>query len=316
MTKLSIVVHTEEEFDWDGGFYRSNNKVTHGKELTEFCEKLIQVGGKIVFAMDYAFVSSEEGKDVITFFQHNYPNDVEFASHLHPWVNPPFEDCDPVPEKHSYPGNLSYSLEFEKLKCLTELIEKTVGKRPTTYLAGRYGVGANSYAILSKLGYTHDVSISAFADFTHQDGPDFSDHTNHIVTKEDISCLPHSTGYVSWLSSFSNYLNKAPNNLNKLNSNIIGKVFLRLLGVEKVRLSAEGFSFMQMQKLAKSLLATGSQHLIFSFHSASVKKGCTPYSKSANEHSRFLSDSIEFIKLVNNSSNDEMGLLNSLIQKR
>lgn len=313
LTKLSIVVHTEEEFDWNGGFYRRNNQVTHGKELTEFCKKLIQAGGKVVFAMDYAFVSSEEGKDVIAYFQQHFPEDVEFATHLHPWVNPPFEDTEPVPEKHSYPGNLPYSLEYDKLKCLTELIEKTVGKRPSTYLAGRYGVGENSYEIMAKLGYTHDVSISAFADFTHQEGPDFSQYTNHVVEKHGIKCIPHSTGYISWFKPFSNYLNQNPNNLAGLNQNVLGKVFLRLLGVEKVRLSAEGFNLKQMKMLAESLRATHSKHLIFSFHSASVKLGCTPYNASPDEHRRFLNDSIEFITMFNNFMNQDNQTQSALI---
>lgn len=295
MAKLSIVVHTEEEFDWDGGFYRCNDKVTHGKELTVFCEKLIQAGGKVIFAMDYAFVSSIEGKNLIAFFQQHYPQDVEFAAHLHPWVNPPFEDTDPVPEKFSYPGNLPYSLEFEKLKCLTELIEKTVGRRPTTYLAGRYGVGPNSYSILAKLGYTHDVSISAFADFTHQEGPNFSQYTNHIVKKNGIECIPHSTGYISFLSNFSNYLNREPESLESLNSNFIGKVLLRLMGVRKVRLSPEGFNADEMQKLAKSLVSTNSQHLIFSFHSSSVKLGCSPHNMNENDSERLFNDSTHFL---------------------
>jgi hypothetical protein len=296
VTKLSIVVHTEEEFDWNGGFYRSNNNVSHGKELTEFCEKLIQVGGKIVFAMDYAFVTSEEGKKVVSFFQKRYPNDVEFATHLHPWVNPPFEDIEPVPEKHSYPGNLPYSLEFEKLKCLTELIEKTVGQRPTTYLAGRYGVGPNSYEILSKLGYTHDVSISAFADFTHQEGPNFSDYTNHVINKNGIECIPHSTGYISYLSTFSNYFNRDPKNLEFLNNRLLGKVILRLVGVRKVRLSPEGYSSKDMVLLAKSLIATGSQHLIFSFHSSSVKRTCSPYNVTKEDSANLMNNSKEFLR--------------------
>ncbi|WP_334049569.1 hypothetical protein [Alteromonas gracilis] len=296
MAKLSIVVHTEEEFDWDGGFYRRNNKVTHDKELTEFCEKLIQAGGKVVFAMDYAFVSSEQGKAVVKHFQKYHAEDVEFATHLHPWVNPPFEDIEPVPEKHSYPGNLPYSLEFEKLKCLTEVIEKTVGRRPTTYLAGRYGVGENSYEILSKLGYTHDVSISAFADFTHQEGPNFSEYTNHTVVKEGITCIPHSTGYISYLSAFSNFLNKAPKNLTLLNNNVLGKVVLRLMGVKKVRLSPEGFTAKEMQKLTDSLLATGTQHLIFSFHSSSVKIGGSPYTNSPGKLEGFRKHSFNLIE--------------------
>lgn len=276
-----MVIHTEEEFDWAGGFNRNNTSVTHGKELTEMCVDMLKLGCCITFAMDWAFVTSEQGQAVIRFMQDNYAEQVEFAAHLHPWVNPPFDeqpsDTDNIDEKLSYPGNLPASLEKAKLAMLTEKIAELTGRSPTTYLAGRYGVGENTYQILSELGYKVDVSISPFADFRHQDGPDFSQFNNANFVKNGIKCVPHSTGYISYIGAMSDWLNRDTNNLNKLNNNVIGKVALRLLGVEKVRLSPEGFTAKQMQKVADSLTRTGIEHLIYSFHSSTSKLGGSPY---------------------------------------
>ena len=279
--KLSIVIHTEEEFDWSGGFNRNNTSVTHGKELTEMCVDMLKLGCCITFAMDWAFVTSEQGQDVIRFMQDNYAEQVEFATHLHPWVNPPFDEqhseTDNIEEKLSYPGNLPADIEKAKLLMLTDKITELTGIRPTTYLAGRYGVGENTYKILSELGYKVDVSVSPFADFRHQEGPDFSDFNNAEFERLGIRCIPHSTGYISYIRSVSDWLNKDAANLHKLNNYILGKIFLKLMGVKRVRLSPEGFDSNQMKKLAESLLRSGVKHLIYSFHSSTSKIGGSPY---------------------------------------
>jgi hypothetical protein len=297
--QLAIVIHTEEEFNWDSGFYRSNDKVTHGQELISLCEKMISVGGNVMLAMDYAFVNSEQGLNVINFFKvHN--NGIEFATHLHPWVSPPFKDNDDkISEYNSYPGNLPKKEEFNKLKTLTDIIEAKVGYKPTTYLAGRYGVGENTYQTLSELGYTTDLSISPFANFTHQQGPDFSQFDNQVVFNDKIKCIPHTTGYISYIGVFANYLNKDPNALPKLNNSFVGKVLLKLLGVKRIRLSPEGFTLNEMKRLTKSLREIGGSNFIFSFHSPSVKTGLTPYVKTGDELESFKINTLSFIDWFN-----------------
>ena len=157
--KLSIVIHAEEEFNWDDGFYRSNTSVSHGDELIEFVDEIIQCGGKVTLAMDYPFITSPDGKRVVKHFKSQEGSNIEFATHLHPWVSPPFEDGNnEVPNQNSFPGNLPKDLEFQKLKLLTEEIQKETGTRPVTYLAGRYGIGENSAEILKSLDYKVDLS--------------------------------------------------------------------------------------------------------------------------------------------------------------
>jgi hypothetical protein len=297
--QLAIVIHTEEEFNWNRGFYRSNNKVTHGQELIAFCKQMIIAGAKVTFAMDYAFVNSRQGLKVINFFkEHN--KGIEFATHLHPWVNPPFnDDKDKIREYDSYPGNLPKEEECRKLKTLTDIIEAKVGYKPTTYLAGRYGVGENTYQTLSELGYTTDLSISPFANFTHQQGPDFSQFDNQVVFNDKIKCIPHTTGYISYIGVFANYLNKDPNALPKLNNSFVGKVLLKLLGVKRIRLSPEGFTLNEMKRLTKSLREIGVSNFIFSFHSPSVKTGLTPYVKTGDELESFKINTLSFIDWFN-----------------
>jgi hypothetical protein len=301
--KLSIVIHTEEEFDWSGGFSAKNNQVTHAKELFAMCEDMFAIGCKITFALDYAFVDSEQGQWFIERIKKQYPNDIEFAAHLHPWVTPPLqhEDNEFIEERLSYPGNLSREIEYNKLSVLTEKITEVTGVRPVVYLAGRYGVGQNTHEILSSLGYSIDLSITPFTDYSYQDGPDFSDYDNLPQTISGVTCLTHNAGYISRLDGFSDWLNVAPQNLQRFNKNIFGKVLLKLLGVQRVRLSAEGFSAKQMDLLFQSLSRVGVKHFIYSFHSSTSKLNCSPYSKNEKTHTHFLTNNLAFLKSIPNS---------------
>jgi len=295
MNQLSIVIHTEEEFNWNGGFFRSNNKVTHGRELIEFCEEIINVGGKVTLAMDYAFVNSEQGQQVICHFKNNKA--IEFATHLHPWVNPPFiDDENKIRETNSYPGNLPEEEEFQKLKVLTDMIEDKVGYKPTTYLAGRYGIGANTNKTLKELGYKTDISISPFTDYSNQLGPNFNHRNNSVFIENGISNWPHTTGVVSKVSLLTKYFNANPSYYAQSFQKLSTKIVNKLARVRRQRLSPEGFNLSDMKKLTLSQIALGQTDFIFSFHSPSVKLGLTPYVEVEKDLTQFKQNTLDYIQ--------------------
>ncbi len=310
---LAIVIHTEEEFDWNGGFFRSNNQVTHGKKLTEFCEKLIAVGAKITFALDYAFVDSTEGQKVIAYFKEHHYNQVEFATHLHPWVNPPFTENnggkDEVDNDKSYPGNLIKELEYQKLKALTEKITDLCDTPPKTYLAGRYGIGDNTNDILQKLGYKIDVSISPFTDFSHQQGPDFSAFNNDVTIKNGVINWPHTTAILSALGLITKYFNKEPSKFEQWQKRPFSKLLMKLLRVKRQRLSPEGFALSDLKKITNTQLTLGQESFIFSFHSPSVQAGLTPYVKTPAEEAAFFQTTLDYINWFQQSCNGQTTLI-------
>lgn len=292
-----VVIHAEEEFDWDSGFFRSNNNMTHSTELISMVEHILGLGGKVILAMDYPFVCSSGGKKVIRHFQDEAGCRVEFATHLHPWVNPPFEnDEDKTSIEDSYPGNLSAEAERDKLSLLTELIATECGVRPTTYLAGRYGIGANTQLILKELGYTSDLSISAYCDFTHQQGPDFSHYTNSMFVDNGITYLPHTSSVLSLFPSVTSFLNRNPKIYSQLTRSKIGSLSGRFLRIRRYRLSPEGFTFRQMKAVTESQLSIGQNEFIVSFHSPTVKPGLTPYTRSPADVEYFKQALTEYLQ--------------------
>ncbi len=311
---LAIVIHTEEEFDWNGGFFTSNNKVTHGKALITFCESIIAIGGKITFALDYAFVNSDDGQKVIKHFNDHHPNDIEFATHLHPWVNPPHHSnaVDEVSNLNSYPGNLAKEDEFNKLKALTDKITEVCGAAPVTYLAGRYGIGNNTLNTLQQLGYQTDVSISPFSDFSHQQGPDFSHYSNQVHEQGGLTHWPHTTAIVALFSFVARYFNNNPARYEGWQKKSLIRIALKLLRVKRQRLSPEGFALSDLKKITNTQLALGHNNLIFSFHSPSVKAGLTPYVGTERDAENFLTTTTDYINWLLDNKNGKTCLVKKL----
>lgn len=294
--RLAIVIHAEEEFDWDAGFDRKNIGVNHASELIETIDDIIAVEGKVILAMDYPFVSSSGGQQVVKHCLSKHSEQVEFAAHLHPWVNPPYQDeNDIVPERYSYPGNLPGKFELDKLKVLTEKVEEVTGLRPKTYLAGRYGVGENTNSILAELGYEVDLSISAFSDFTHQEGPDFSHFSNSKFTENKLTHLPRTCSILSPISPLQNCFNTQPEFYAKTQSNALLKILAKLLRVKRCHLSPEGLSLKQMKQVTEAQLKVNQNEIVLSFHSPSLKKGLTPYVSTEQEVEVFSSKILGYI---------------------
>lgn len=315
-TQMAIVVHTEEEFDWQAGFNSNNTQVNHAEALEAMAIEMLELGYCISFAVDYAFISDPKASNMLRRLMQNYPDKIEIGAHLHPWVNPPFDEQtkgSEIPEYLSYPGNLPYELEHEKLRLLTNKIEQTLALRPRLYLAGRYGVGENTYKILTDLGYRVDVSITPFTDYRHQSGPDFSSFDNQTIAREGITCIPHSAGYVSYSKQLTDWLNQSVDHLPRLNNSLWGKILLRLAGVKRVRLSPEGFTAKDMLKLSQSLTRIGLTQQIYSFHSSSSLSGGSPYSATVEKADYLKNNNLQLLRQLKTQC--EPSLLGSIVDE-
>ncbi len=101
----------------------------------------------------------------------------EIGTHLHS------EYIEPQKKHENFAGTLSkefpcfaYSteIESEKIKNLTDLIEKNLGIHPVSYRAARYGADLDTIKSLEKLGYKIDSSITPHINWSYQSGPDHS----------------------------------------------------------------------------------------------------------------------------------------------
>jgi len=281
---LVVVIHTEEEFDWNLPHDRNATGVRHMEHIGRAQQVFDNFGIVPNYVVDYPIATKESAVAPLKSFADS--GRALIGAHLHPWVSPPFDE--EVNARNSYPGNLPPSLEREKLRLLTEQIEASFGTRPRTYLAGRYGFGPHTGAILEELGYEVDISPAVPIDFRADGGPDYSAYTSDPYWFGDrLLGLPGTGGYVGRLRRGGTSLYRKVTSPWMRRTRLAGAV-ARMGLLERIRLSPEDYSEPEMRRLTQTLYGDGARVFVFSFHSPSVMPGGTPYVRDAAELERFL----------------------------
>jgi len=283
---LVVVIHTEEEFDWNKSYDRNATGVTHMRHINRAQSVFDAFGIVPNYVVDYPIASQAEAFGPLKAYAD--AGRALIGAHLHPWVSPPFDE--EINARNSYPGNLPRALEQEKLRILTDQITASFGTPPLTYLAGRYGFGPNTGEILEELGYEVDISAAASIDYSADGGPDYSGYTSDpywIGRQRRLLGLPGSGGYVGMLRAGGTPLYRRLTHPWLRKARVSGAV-ARLHMLERIRLSPEDYSEPEMRRLTHALMADGVRVFVFSFHSPSVMPGGTPYVRSDADLNRFL----------------------------
>lgn len=139
----------------------------------------------------------------------------EVGAHLHPWTTPPFSAEEKGP---SFPSELADDSLREKFIALTDVIGQSIGRRPTSYRAGRWGFDLRQAALLAEFGYVVDSSITPSLSWRKTEGlhggpggPDFSREqaAPHMLNKAilEVPMTVLSPGFLRrprWLRIFAN----------------------------------------------------------------------------------------------------------------
>jgi len=167
--RFLVTVDTEEEFDWNGPFERSGHTTITVPKLERFQLFAQKFGIKPVYFVDYSIIEDDEAARFLKSAVEK--NTAAVGVHLHPWVNPPFEE--ETNNYNSFSGNLSKKLEESKIVRLRAAIAEKTGIQSVIYRAGRYGIGPNTAEILLKQGFLIDSSVRSRFDYSADGGPDF-----------------------------------------------------------------------------------------------------------------------------------------------
>ncbi len=110
-----MVIDTEEEFDWSRPHSRENTAVTT-LAAQSLAQAIFSDRGLVpTYVVDYPVATSGLARETLVPWA--AAGRCLIGAHLHPWVNPPFEEA--VSAHSSYPGNLPAALERAKLESLT-----------------------------------------------------------------------------------------------------------------------------------------------------------------------------------------------------
>ena len=276
-----IFVDTEEEFDWGKPLSRENVSVTAIDGLPEAQRFFREAGALPAYMVDYPIVDSDRSAAIIR--EMHDQDGCEIGTQLHPWVNPPYEET--VTGRSSFTGNLPIDLQREKLKRLTERIAERVGRPPTLYRAGRYGIGEHSASLLEAEGYRLDTSARALFDYSNEGGPDFSRFGTDCFwagPSRTLLELPLTSTFVGPLRRFGASL-FAWGETVPLWRTILARS--RLL--QRVSLTPEDYPLDLALDAIRLLIDDGAPIIGLSYHSPSVVPGHTPYVRDAADLKAF-----------------------------
>ncbi len=284
---LIVMIDAEAEFDWNGPFLRSHMSVRNMSQQALAQDIFDRLGVRPTYLVDYAVATQSEGFGPLREFLQS--DLCEIGSHLQPWENPPFSEELSV--QTSFNTNLPAWLQKEKLLRLTDAIVSTFGIRPSSYRAGRYGVGEEIAWILDALDYQIDLSVLPGHDLRRRHGPDFRRSSNRpywFGPGQKLLEIPLTTGFSGLLSS-----GREPQSANAtLYSALSGPagtrlhlpgIFARLGLLERITLSPEGMSIEELKRLTRLLVRRGQHVFTFNYHSSALLPGYTPYVRSQTE---------------------------------
>ena len=282
---MMVIVDTEEEFDWDKPFARSNTATTNiGKQnLTESI--FAEYGVIPTYVIDYPVATQSWALTILRGLLE--VRKCEIGTHLHPWVNPPFEED--ITTKNSYPGNLPAELEFRKLEALTQAVEMNLGLRPTVYKAGRYGVGPATANSLERLGYEIDCSVVPHTSFEESEGPNFQNAPDqpYWFGNGRMLEIPLTTNFVGIGWALGPLLYPIVTRRTFRRCHMPG-LLARSGILERITLTPEGVDHAAHLRLIKALLDRGHRIFSLTYHSPSLGLGHTPYVRTGEDLQRLL----------------------------
>ena len=283
---LLVICDTEEEFPWDQPFDRANTAVSAMSQVFRGQDIFDRYNIRPCYVSDYPVISQHDGSQPLR--EIHADGRCEIGAHLHPWVTPPHEEA--VHPANSYPGNLPHALEEAKLATLNAKITEVFGQPAATYKAGRYGVGPNTGAILEKHGFNVDLSILTDFDFSADQGPDFSGYPTSpywFGQARRMLCVPSTASVVGPGTHLRLAAMSLAGHPAMLKLRLPG-IFSRVGLADRLNLSNENYSLDENIKLTRWLLARGEKIFSYSFHSPSLKPGCTPYVRNEQQLGKFL----------------------------
>jgi glycosyltransferase involved in cell wall biosynthesis len=265
---LTVVIDTEEEFDWSTPFDPKGRDVQAIRHLHRLQSVFEKHGVIPTYVVDYAIVDSDAGVEVLKPLVET--GRAMVGAHLHPWVNPPFGEAEET--RNTYPGNLPFKLEYGKLSALTAHIEERLGMRPRIYRAGRYGYGPSTIKALQSLGYEVDTSILPSTDLRPFAGPDFTDFTNSpfwLGENLGIFEIPLTRGYSGALRNIGPALAPLVYTPRATRFRLPG-IMARLGLLERGTLTPEGMTLPEMTRLTRTMIKDGTRLFGMSLHSSTV----------------------------------------------
>ena len=289
MRKLYFVlsVDTEEEWDWDGPFPNKIISVDNVDHLPAFQCQLNDLGLKISYFLDYAVMENAHSRDLLADLYKANPG-IEYGAHLHPWVTPPVVSVDTEADSHIV--NLPIGIVSEQLRFLTKTITELIGRQPTSFRSGRWGINDDILRALAEQGYLVDSSIYPFYEndwFSCANYDSWPLAMSYLGTNPELIELPVTAGFNHRPFAKAQRLHKTFENSVWSRFRVIGALWALTLH-RKIYLSPELSTASDMIALCKQMLQLECPVIHMYLHSSSLLPGSTRYVQSERDKSRLM----------------------------
>jgi hypothetical protein len=220
----------------------------------------------------------------------------EIGAHLHPWNTPPLEEAPS--RRHSMLANLPGELQHRKLCTLRDAIAAATGRPPTSFRAGRFGLGPETVTALIACGFRVDSSVTPCIGWQEFDeGPDFRGAPQgcYRLSAGRDPRQPSADGPLLELPLSSGFTRSPFGWRTAAHAALHGRALRRLplariasrLGIlRRVILSPEAESVEDMLALARRLVEQGERFVQLFWHSPSLLPGLSPFVRDEADRRR------------------------------
>lgn len=280
--QVSFSIDTEEDM-WEP--VRGPRDCTNIRAMPEFARFLCGLGLKPTWFAAWTVATDDWARGWLRELEQD--PDHEVGAHLHPWNTPP--EGEPLTPRNTMLKNLPGDLVQLKLERLTDALESATGRRPTSFRAGRFGLGPEVVAALCAQGYRVDSSVVSNVSWAaYGDGPSFvgapmrpyrlgpGTPVSRPTPGGPLVEVPVSAGFTRRGLPIWRTAQRAAHRAGIGQSRWTGLLWRTQL-VRRVILSPELYEAADILRAARCLAADGVRHLVFYVHSQSLTPGFTPF---------------------------------------
>ena len=284
--RVIITIDTEGDNQWDHGRDLTVENITYIPRFQNLCEKF---NIRPTYLVTSEVAQDKVAREILTAYTKS--EKAEIGAHLHSWTTPPYLEGEGYRENdvnHAFASELPLELLYNKVCMLTNQIEASFGKRPTSFRSGRYGFNESVAESLIRNGYLVDSSVTPYVSWAAQKGipdsyggPDFIDSipypyqmkfNNVAITEIPITILPTRFPLNRNPRMASNYFRN-------VNNNLLLRVLRKLLFSDQplwLR-PTPNMNMKLFQKLIDEALIIKLPFIVMMFHSSELMPGCSKY---------------------------------------
>jgi len=286
---LSISIDTEED-NWNPAV--ENVTVRNIGEIPKIDSMFAALGVKGTYFVTYQVAAAAESAAIMRDLHAG--DRCEVGMHLHPWNTPPIFGIEPrISMLRDYPTEM----QQQKLEMLLDVFRTSLSISPTSFRAGRFGVGRATIEALIRNGIHVDSSVTPLLSWESQGGPSFIGAPNLLYRLDgsDNVRSHHASGIVVEVPVTVGFTRFHPDSWTRIAAlfdtpiarrfHVAGFAY-RTGIVQRVILTPETYTAQEMLRVSRRFIEAGAPYLHMYLHSSSLLAGLTPFGKTQQDVER------------------------------